>query len=257
MTMTTTREVTMGITTESGSGAMALEAEHLAVGYNDHAVIEHVDLTLQPGGLLCLIGTNGSGKSTLLKTIAGLLAPVDGSIRVLGQRPGALPARVAYLSQHPARSFTLPLRAADVVAMGRFADLGLVRRMRPIDHTLCAEAIDRMGVGTFVNRPLMELSGGQRQRTHLAQALARRADLLLLDEPTAGLDIEGRETIARAIAQERARGCAVVMSTHDIDDADTADHVLLLAGRIVASGKPADVLTDEHLRASFGSTGHH
>ena len=100
-----------------------------------------------------------------------------------------------------------------------------------------------------------ELSGGQRQRVHLAQALARRADLLLLDEPTAGLDIEGRDTFARAVAAERARGCAVVMSTHDIDDAETADLVLLLAGRIVAAGPPEQVLTPENLRASFGGTG--
>jgi manganese transport system ATP-binding protein len=103
----------------------------------------------------------------------------------------------------------------------------------------------------------MELSGGQRQRAHLAQALARGADLLLLDEPTAGLDPAGRETFAAAVAAERARGCAVVMSTHDIDDAETADHVLLLAGRIVASGPPAAVLTPDNLRASFGGTGLH
>jgi ABC-type Mn2+/Zn2+ transport system ATPase subunit len=103
----------------------------------------------------------------------------------------------------------------------------------------------------------MELSGGQRQRVHLAQALARQADVLLLDEPTAGLDIEGRATFARAIAVERARGCAVVMSTHDIDDAETADLVLLLAGRIVAAGPPEQVLTPENLRASFGGTGVH
>jgi ABC-type Mn2+/Zn2+ transport system ATPase subunit len=235
----------------------ALELDTLCVGYDGHAVVEDISLTLRPGGLLCLIGTNGSGKSTLLKTIAGLLEPIAGEVRVLGASPGEQPARVGYLSQHPARSFTLPLRAADVVAMGRYASLGLVRRQRPDDRRRCAEAIERMGVGEFADRPLMELSGGQRQRAHLAQALARGADLLLLDEPTAGLDPAGRETFAAAVAAERARGCAVVMSTHDIDDAETADHVLLLAGRIVASGPPAAVLTPDNLRASFGGTGHH
>jgi ABC-type Mn2+/Zn2+ transport system ATPase subunit len=164
---------------------------------------------------------------------------------------------VGYLSQHPASSFTLPLRAADVVAMGRFAHLGLLRRTRPVDRSACDDAIERMGVGSFADSPLMELSGGQRQRVHLAQALARQADVLLLDEPTAGLDIEGRKTFARAVAAERARGCAVVMSTHDIDDAETADLVLLLAGRIVAAGTPEQVLTPENLRASFGGTGVH
>jgi ABC-type Mn2+/Zn2+ transport system ATPase subunit len=256
-------EVSMVTTTDGTAGtsgppsAWAVEAAALDVGYLGHAVVEQISLTLRPGGLLCLIGTNGSGKSTLLKTLAGLIEPVAGEVRVLGGAPGSQPARVGYLSQHPASSFTLPLRAADVVAMGRFAHLGLLRRTRPVDRSACAEAIERMGVGSFADAPLMELSGGQRQRVHLAQALARRADLLLLDEPTAGLDIEGRDTFARAVAAERARGCAVVMSTHDIDDAETADLVLLLAGRIVAAGPPEQVLTPENLRASFGGTGVH
>lgn len=237
--------------------ATAVSAAGLDVGYDGVTVVDGIDIALQPGGLLCLIGTNGSGKSTLLKTFAGLLAPVAGEVRVLGEAPGARPARVAYLSQHPARSFTLPLRAADVVAMGRFAELGLLRRVGRDDRRWCREAVERMDVTPFADRPLMELSGGQRQRAHLAQVLARRADVLLLDEPTAGLDIAGRDTFARVVAEERARGCAVVMSTHDIDDAETADHVLLLAGRIVASGPPAEALTPEHLRASFGGTGHH
>ena len=239
------------------SPAWAIEAVALDVGYAGHAVVEKIELALRPGGLLCLIGTNGSGKSTLLKTFAGLIEPVAGEVRVLGAAPGSAPARVGYLSQHPASSFTLPLRAADVVAMGRFAHLGLLRRTRPVDRSACADAIERMGVGSFADSPLMELSGGQRQRVHLAQALARQADVLLLDEPTAGLDIEGRKTFARAVAAERARGCAVVMSTHDIDDAETADLVLLLAGRIVAAGTPEQVLTPENLRASFGGTGVH
>lgn len=245
------------MSTSSSSTAPAVDLVEVHVGYGDHCVVEDISLQLPPGGLLCLIGTNGSGKSTLLKTLAGLLPPLDGEVRVLGGAPGREPARVSYLSQHPASSFTLPLRAADVVAMGRFAHLGLLRRTRSSDRRACDEAIERMGVAAFADRPLAELSGGQRQRTHLAQALARQADLLLLDEPTAGLDPPGRDTFDRAIAAERARGCAVVMSTHDLADAEHADVVLLLAGRIVAVGPPDHVLTDEHLRESFGFTGPH
>jgi ABC-type Mn2+/Zn2+ transport system ATPase subunit len=164
---------------------------------------------------------------------------------------------VGYLAQRPASSFTLPIRAADVVAMGRFAHLGLVRRPRAADRELCAESMRRMGVTPFADRPLLELSGGQQQRTHLAQALARRADVMLLDEPTAGLDPAGRDVFSTAIAAERARGCAVVMATHDLADADDADLVLLLAARLVAVGTPAEVLTDDNLRSSFGFTGPH
>jgi ABC-type Mn2+/Zn2+ transport system ATPase subunit len=235
----------------------AMTATDLTVGYGAHPVIEGVSFDLAPGALLCLIGTNGSGKSTLLKTLAGLIAPIGGHVAVLGGSPGAQPARVAYLAQRPASSFTLPIRAADVVAMGRFAHLGLLRRPRAVDRQLCVDSMHRMGVTPFANRPLLELSGGQQQRTHLAQALTRRADVLLLDEPTAGLDPAGRDVFATAIAAERERGCAVVMATHDLADADDADLVLLLAARLVAIGAPADVLTDENLRASFGFTGQH
>ena len=235
----------------------AVVASDLAVGYGGYTVVDGMSFDLRPGGLMCLIGTNGSGKSTLLKTLAGLITPVSGDVRLLDGPPGTQPARVGYLAQRPASSFTLPIRAADVVAMGRFAHLGLVRRARPIDRQLCRESIARMGVTPFAERPLLELSGGQQQRTHLAQALARRADVLLLDEPTAGLDLAGREVFAAAVATERARGCAVVMATHDLADADGADLVLLVASRLVASGTPAEVLTDDNLRASFGLTGQH
>ena len=240
-----------------GPGASVIRARELSVGYLSRPVLEDVSVDLGAGGLLCLIGTNGSGKSTILKTLAGLLAPVAGSVEVLGAQPGTQPARVAYLAQRPASSFMLPIRADDVVAMGRFAHLGLLRRQRGVDRRAVDEAIERMGVDAFRDVPMMELSGGQQQRTHLAQALARRAEVLLLDEPTAGLDPQGRDVFARAVATERARGCAVVMATHDLDDADDADFVMLLAGRIVAAGPPASVLTDENLRASFGFTGPH
>jgi ABC-type Mn2+/Zn2+ transport system ATPase subunit len=247
----------MSATTPAVPAAGAVSAAQLAVGYGHHTVIDGIALALPPGGLLCLIGTNGSGKSTLLKTLAGLIAPVSGAVAVLGSTPGAQPARVAYLAQRPASSFTLPIRAADVVAMGRFAHLGLLRRQRALDRDLCVESMRRMGVTSFADRPLLELSGGQQQRVHLAQALARHAEVLLLDEPTAGLDPAGREVFAEAIAAERARGCAVVMATHDLADAEHADVVLLLAARLVAVGSPADVLTDDNLRASFGLTGPH
>lgn len=243
--------------TETTANTVSIDAHNLDVGYAGRTVVAGINASLKPGGLLCLIGTNGSGKSTLLRTLAGLIEPVGGEVTVLGQAPGRQPARVGYLAQRPPSAFTLPIRAADVVAMGRFASLGLVRRTRAHDRALCAESIVRMGVTPFANRPLLELSGGQQQRTHLAQALARHADLLLLDEPTAGLDPNGRETFAQAIRAERARGCSVVMATHDLDDADDADLVILLAGRIVAIGTPTEVLTDDHLRASFGFTGPH
>ena len=234
-----------------------ISADHLCVGYGKHPVVEGVMLDMHPGELLVLIGTNGSGKSTLLKTLAGLIHPVHGDLRVLGQHAGQLPTRVAYLPQHPVSSHTLPLQVRDVVTMGRFAHLGLFKRTSSSDRDIVSSAMQRTGIDAQANKPIRDLSGGQQQRTHLAQVLAREAEILLLDEPTAGLDINGRKLVAELIAAERARGVTVVMATHELADAEHATAVLLLAQRVVSMGPPQEALRDEYLRECFGFTQPH
>ena len=234
-----------------------ISADHLCVGYGKHPVVEGVMLDMHPGELLVLIGTNGSGKSTLLKTLAGLIHPVHGDLHVLGQHAGQLPTRVAYLPQHPVSSHTLPLQVRDVVTMGRFAHLGLFKRTSSSDRDIVSSAMQRTGIDAQANKPIRDLSGGQQQRTHLAQVLAREAEILLLDEPTAGLDINGRKLVAELIAAERARGVTVVMATHELADAESANLVMLLAQRVVSLGTPAEALRDEYLRECFGFTQPH
>jgi ABC-type Mn2+/Zn2+ transport system ATPase subunit len=234
-----------------------ISADHLCVGYGKHPVVEGVMLDMHPGELLVLIGTNGSGKSTLLKTLAGLIHPVHGDLYVLGQHAGQLPTRVAYLPQHPVSSHTLPLQVRDVVTMGRFAHLGLFRRTSSSDRAIVSSAMQRTGIDAQANKPIRDLSGGQQQRTHLAQVLAREAEILLLDEPTAGLDINGRKLVAELIAAERARGVTVVMATHELADAEQATSVMLLAQRVVSMGPPQEALRDEYLRECFGFTQPH
>ena len=234
-----------------------ISADHLCVGYGKHPVVEGVMLDMHPGELLVLIGTNGSGKSTLLKTLAGLIHPVHGDLHVLGQHAGQLPTRVAYLPQHPVSSHTLPLQVRDVVTMGRFAHLGLFKRTSSSDRDIVSSAMQRTGIDAQANKPIRDLSGGQQQRTHLAQVLAREAEILLLDEPTAGLDINGRKLVAELIAAERARGVTDVMATHELADAEHATSVLLLAQRVVSMGPPQEALRDEYLRECFGFTQPH
>ena len=234
-----------------------ISADHLCVGYGKHPVVEGVMLDMHPGELLVLIGTNGSGKSTLLKTLAGLMNPVHGDLHVLGQHAGQLPTRVAYLPQHPVSSHTLPLQVRDVVTMGRFAHLGLFKRAGSTDRSIVSSAMQRTGIDAQANKPIRDLSGGQQQRTHLAQVLAREAEILLLDEPTAGLDINGRKLVAELIAAERARGVTVVMATHELADAEQATSVMLLAQRVVSMGPPQEALRDEYLRECFGFTQPH
>ena len=234
-----------------------ISADHLCVGYGKHPVVEGVMLDMYPGELLVLIGTNGSGKSTLLKTLAGLIHPVHGDLHVLGQHAGQLPTRVAYLPQHPVSSHTLPLQVRDVVTMGRFAHLGLFKRTSSSDRAIVNSAMQRTGINEQASKPIRDLSGGQQQRTHLAQVLAREAEILLLDEPTAGLDINGRKLVSELIAAERARGVTVVMATHELADAEQATSVMLLAQRVVSMGPPQEALRDEYLRECFGFTQPH
>jgi ABC-type Mn2+/Zn2+ transport system ATPase subunit len=235
--------------------APALAARGLAVGYASEAVLEALDFSLERGSTLALVGANGSGKSTLLKAIAGLIVPLRGSLSVLGGEPLAAPARVAYLGQFHPSGFVLPLRASEVVRMGRFAALGLFGKFGAEDEAAVAEAIEAVGLGGLAETPLNELSGGQRQRVFIAQALARRAELLLLDEPEANLDAASRATSRRLFGEAVARGASAVIATHDIDAAGSCDFTMLLARRLVAYGPSAEVLRADALLETFGVVG--
>ena len=194
----------------------AVRLRGLAAGYGDPPVVDGLELELPPGATLALVGTNGSGKSTILRTLAGLLDPRSGTVEVLGGRPGRSPEKLAYLAQFHVNGLLLPIRAREIVSMGRFAGKGLLGRMGTDDRAAVREALERMGVLDLANQPLRDLSGGQQQRVFVAQALARQADLLLLDEPAAGLDAAGQDLLAAALAAERDRGATVVVATHDI-----------------------------------------
>ncbi len=247
----------MNMPTEMTASPVTISASQLDIGHGLHTVAHDINMQMHSGELLVLIGTNGSGKSTLLKTLAGMIAPIRGEVTVLSTRPGGSPRRVAYLPQHPVSSHTLPLRARDIVAMGRFAHLGLFRRAQKVDRLIVDDTMHRTGATEFAESPLRDLSGGQQQRTHLAQVLARQAEVLLLDEPTAGLDLSGKYAIAEIIAAERARGVTVVLATHDLQDAESATAVMLLAQRVVAFGPPSVALSDDNVRACFGFTQPH
>jgi ABC-type Mn2+/Zn2+ transport system ATPase subunit len=229
-----------------------VQCRGLAVGHDGHVVVPGIDVALAPGQWLAVIGTNGSGKSTLLKTLAGLISPLAGSVTVAGAAPIERRAVVSYLSQSHEQGFLLPIRSRDVVRMGRWPARGLTGRLRAGDEQMVEQAMESLGITALADQPLGTLSGGQCQRVHLAQAVCRGADLLLLDEPTSGLDAASQERYLALMDDERARGACIVSATHDVREARRADLVLVVAGRVVACGAPAQVLTAEVLAEAFG-----
>ena len=237
----------------ASNGGPYIKAKGLNVGYSNEVVVAGISFELKPGEAFALIGTNGSGKSTLLKTIVGLIPALGGHLSIFGMPPGNNHARIAYLGQFHHSGFVLPLRAIDIVRMGRFPLHGLWSRMDRRDDEIVLSAMRTMGIENLAESPLRSLSGGQQQRTYLAQVLAHQADLLVLDEPTSGLDAGGRELFLHAINDELCRGASVITATHDIqEEASMCHQVMLLAGRVVAVGAPNEVLTPDALLKTFG-----
>jgi ABC-type Mn2+/Zn2+ transport system ATPase subunit len=165
--------------------------------------------------------------------------------------PGERPPRLAYVLQSQQASEHLLVTAREVVALARSSQRGLFGRLDRADRTAIDSALDRLDVSHLANRHLAEMSGGQRQRVFIAQGLAQEAEVLLLDEPVAGLDLASMHTIRGVIDEECAAGRTVVVATHDLEEARRADCVVMLAGRVVAAGAPADVLRAENLREAY------
>jgi len=230
--------------------SVAIHARDVELGYNNHLAVAASTFEIPEGAITALIGPNGSGKSTLLNAIAGLIEPRGGSLEI---RPiDGRPRQVSYVLQSTKVNDTLPVTVAEVVAMGRYANHGPLRRLTETDKLAVRRAMDRMAINNLARRHLTELSGGQRQRVFVAQGLAQDHDVLLLDEPVTGLDLRSAQAIDDVIHDENARGCTVVMTTHDLAEAMVADHVVLLSGRVVAHGPPEKVLTAENLAEAYG-----
>lgn len=226
----------------------AVTATDLVMAYGPKVVVARSDFHIPFGQITAVIGPNGSGKSTLLNAIAGLLAPVAGEIQISGDK-----RRIAYVMQSTKVSDALPISVREVVTMGRYATAGPHRRLTAIDRVAVDRAMERLGITAIADEHLSKLSGGQRQRAFVAQGLAQDHQVLLLDEPLTGIDVTTALAIDQVIHEEVEEGCAVVLSTHDLSEAFAADHVILVSGRVVASGAPADVLTTGNLRQAYGS----
>jgi manganese transport system ATP-binding protein len=227
----------------------------LAVRYGPTLALDGVDLRVRAGLVHGLIGMNGSGKSTLFKALMGLVRPDRGRVELFGGDPGDArrAGRVAYAPQDEDVDPQFPVSVRDVVAMGRYGRLGPRRRLRAEDHAAVDAALERTELTDLAGRQIGALSGGQRKRAFVARGLAQGADLLLLDEPFAGVDKRSEATITALLRSLAAEGRTVLVSTHDLVAVPAlCDEVALINRRIVAQGTPAQTLRAEPLGEAFG-----
>ncbi|WP_335987630.1 zinc ABC transporter ATP-binding protein AztA [Glycomyces sp. MUSA5-2] len=211
----------------------AIELDGVSARHGAATMLHDVTIAVPLHRITAVTGHNGSGKSTLLGVLAGVHPPASGSLR------RSHSGRAAFVVQRSEAADALPITVRQTVAMGRWAHRGPWRRLTRDDRSIVDHCMDRLGVADLAARRLGTLSGGQRQRVLLAQGLAQQSDLLILDEPSTGLDAAAKDAIAAVLAEERARGTTIVHATHDPADAAEADHHLALArGRIAPAPLP-------------------
>jgi manganese/iron transport system ATP-binding protein len=230
-----------------------LVLDRASVAYGRVPVLEDVHGTVYEGEAVALIGPNGAGKSTLIRAVLGLVPVVRGRISVLGGSPAQARRHVAYVPQADSLDADFPVSVGQVVLMGRYRSIGWLRRPGPRDRRLVAEALERVGLTVRARDRFGLLSGGQRQRVLLARAIAQEPRLLLLDEPFNGVDALSQQALLDAIADLKAAGASVVISTHDLAIAHLAcDEVCLLNRHQFGFGPTAATLTPDRLRAAYG-----
>jgi zinc/manganese transport system ATP-binding protein len=222
----------------------SINLERVTFGYNGFRVFTRLTLAVPAAATTAVVGPNGCGKSTLLDLIAGVAAPERGIVELGGRE-------VALAVQRSQVGDTFPITVAEAVAMGRWRRLGLLRRSSRTDRDIVSYWIAELGLEELRHRRLGDLSGGQRQRVLLAQAFAQQAPIVLLDEPTTGLDADAADRVAQQLRRLAASGTTIVAATHDFGFAHRFDHCVLLGGgRLLSSGAPADVLTEANLASA-------
>lgn len=241
--------------------ASGLKVSKATVTYrNGHTALKNASFEIPSGTITALVGVNGSGKSTLFKTIMGFVGLAQGEVEVLG-----MPARealrhrlIAYVPQSEDVDWDFPILVEDVVMMGRYGHMGVLRRPRRADHDAVNQALERVGMTDLRSRQIGELSGGQKKRVFLARALAQDARVILLDEPFTGVDVTTEDAIIELLIQLRSEGRLMLVSTHNLGSVpEFCDRAVLIKRTILAYGLTSDVFTRANLEAAFGGVLRH
>ena len=230
------------------STAPALEVSHLTVSYGPRPALLDVSFAVEPGQMVGIIGPNGSGKSTLLKALLGFLKSDVGEIRVLGRSIDEVRGEIAYVPQRGAVDWDFPVTVEQVAMMGRYGDIPWWSGPRRDDRDRVAEALRMVRMEAFRDRQIGQLSGGQQQRVFMARALAQGADVLLLDEPFAGVDAATERALLDVLAHAKREGKTLVVVHHDLTTAaEYFDQLVLLKQRLYAFGPPKEVMREDLL----------
>ncbi|SRR6056297_552261 len=238
-----------------------IEARNLTVTYrNGHTALRDASFEIPRGTVTALVGVNGAGKSTLFKAIMGFVPVAQGQITLLGRpvREALRNNLVAYVPQSEEVDWAFPVLVEDVVMMGRYGHMGLMRRASRADHDAVGRALDRVNMQDYRKRQIGELSGGQRKRVFLARALAQEGQVILLDEPFTGVDVNTENQIIALLGELREEGRVMLVSTHNLGSVpEFCDRTILVKGTVLAYGHTDEVFTRDNLERAFGGVLRH
>ncbi|MGK3142151.1 manganese/iron ABC transporter ATP-binding protein [Pantoea sp. C2G6] len=221
---------------------------------NGHTALHDASFSVPGGSIAALVGVNGSGKSTLFKALMGFVRLASGSISVLDMptRQALRQSLIAYVPQSEEVDWSFPVLVEDVVMMGRYGHMGLLRRPRSHDRQIVSEALARVDMLAYRHRQIGELSGGQKKRVFLARAIAQQGSVILLDEPFTGVDVQTEARIISLLGELRAEGKTLLVSTHNLASVtEFCDYTVMVKGTIVASGPTATTFTAANLARAF------
>lgn len=238
----------------------AIELKDVEVTYGKNKALTDTTLAIPYHTFTGVIGMNGAGKSTLFKVIMGLVEPDSGEVRICGDdaKTAQKHGHVAYVPQNEQVDWHFPVSVYDVVMMGRIGTQNLFKTPSVEDHEAVAAALERVDMVALNSRQIGELSGGQKKRVFIARALAQGADILLLDEPFAGVDAKSERALLQLLIALKDGGKTVILATHDLLSLpDTCDHVALIKGTVIGFGATKDVFTRELVEKTFDGILHH
>jgi ABC-type Mn2+/Zn2+ transport system ATPase subunit len=232
----------------------AIDIRDVSVRYHDKLVLSDASAQVPAGAICGLVGMNGAGKSTLFKAIMATIPLAKGSVR-LADKPVKQAQKqgiAAYVPQTEVIDWNFPVSVSDVVMMGRYGFMNVLRRPKAADHEAVKTALQRVGLGDFAERQIGQLSGGQRKRVFVARALAQGASILLLDEPFAGVDAKTEHSLVELLRELRTQGVTTLIAAHDLNTIGTyCDHIILLNKTVIASGATKKVFTAKNIAKTY------